>query len=164
MELTELQHTTDATKWASAFCERFRIIGGEGADAAYVDGPGLMLGWFANAIEAGRYAARPSADETNDEDLYASTVLEEAAVIIEGAQQADYGSPDESFTRIAALWSAYLDVDVTKHDVAQLMILLKTARARAGIQANGAPQRDSLVDQAGYAGCAELLTQTQTKE
>ena len=39
----------DASKWAEEFCKRF------GND---IIDEGLMLGWFANAIEAGRAAAR----------------------------------------------------------------------------------------------------------
>jgi hypothetical protein len=40
------EQTTDAAKWARAFCYRF---GGD---------EGLMIGWFANAIERGRDSAR----------------------------------------------------------------------------------------------------------
>ena len=36
---------TDAEKWAASFCEKFPEVD-----------QGLMLGWFANAIEAGRTA------------------------------------------------------------------------------------------------------------
>lgn len=50
----ELHNTTNARAWAQAFCDRFRITREEGGS---VDDPeGLMIGWFANAIETGRAA------------------------------------------------------------------------------------------------------------
>jgi len=79
------------------------------------------------------------------------SVLDEAAQIINGQRQLDYGTPAESFGRIANLWSDYLGIEVTPPDVANLMILLKVSRAKQGFH------RDSYVDIAGYAGCAELL-------
>lgn len=87
------------------------------------------------------------------------TVLDEAADIIHGARQAEYGGPAESFGRIAEMWSAYFggDRDFTGYDVALMMILLKVSRAGNGLIANGKPQRDSIVDVIGYAGCIEIL-------
>lgn len=54
MSATDLQHkllaTTDASVWASEFCAM--------AAAGTIDPTdfGLMVGWFANAIETGRAA------------------------------------------------------------------------------------------------------------
>jgi hypothetical protein len=53
---------TDAQKWTDAFVERFDGI----PVAAHPNGPrnldqGTLLGWFANAIEAGRRAGRAEA-------------------------------------------------------------------------------------------------------
>jgi hypothetical protein len=49
----ELHSTTDAAVWAQRFCERFSIY----TDQGVVDDKwGLMVGWFANAIEVGRDA------------------------------------------------------------------------------------------------------------
>lgn len=86
------------------------------------------------------------------------TILEEATRIINGARKADYGDAQESFDRIAGLWTTYLDgftIDaqhpIRAHDVVNLMCLLKIARARNGYH------RDSYVDIAGYAGLTELL-------
>lgn len=79
------------------------------------------------------------------------SVLQEAQRIIHGPRQQDYGGPLESFERIAALWSAYLGVPLEAEDAANLLILLKVARAKQGFH------RDSYVDVAGYAGCAELI-------
>lgn len=83
--------------------------------------------------------------------------MEEASELINGQRQQDYGSPQVSFDRIAGMWSAYLGVPVTAHDVSLMMILLKTSRGREGVLKNGRPQHDSLVDIHGYAGCSEML-------
>lgn len=79
------------------------------------------------------------------------SILQEADKIINGERRKDYGSPLESFTKIAALWSPVLGIEVTPDQVALCMIGLKIARATNGMQ------RDSLVDIAGYAGCIELM-------
>lgn len=57
---TKLHQTTNARAWAQEFCDRFRVAL-EG-DGAWIDDPeGLMIGWFANAIETGRdHEARES--------------------------------------------------------------------------------------------------------
>ena len=75
----------------------------------------------------------------------------EADAIINGPRQKEYGSPSESFGRIAAFWSAYTGVNLSVKDVVNMMILLKVSR---GKQTN---QRDSYVDIAGYAGCMDLM-------
>lgn len=85
------------------------------------------------------------------------TILDEAAKIVTGQRREDYGGVQESFGRIAGMWSAYLGVELGPQDVSMMMALLKIARAKAGINANGEPQHDSLVDIAGYAACCEML-------
>lgn len=79
------------------------------------------------------------------------TILEEAQKIVDGDRAKEYGDMRESFTQIAAFWSAYLDVDIDTLDVAKMMMLLKISRAR---NSNG---RDSYVDIAGYVACADKL-------
>ena len=91
----------------------------------------------------------------------ATTILDEAAKVVTGQRREDYGGVRESFSRIAGMWSAYLGVEVGPQDVSMMMILLKVARARAGIEATSEPQRDSLVDIAGYAACSEMLIETE---
>lgn len=86
------------------------------------------------------------------------SVNAEAEKIINGQRQSDYGTPGQSFGRIAKMWSAYLDVEVAPHDVVNMMTLLKVCRAKQGFH------RDSYVDIAGYAGCAELLTKEHTAQ
>ena len=79
------------------------------------------------------------------------SLLEQAQDIVNGQRRADYGSPAESFGKIAAIWSVILGADVSAHDVALCMIGLKVARATNGYHF------DSFLDIAGYAACAELL-------
>ncbi|MBP8197045.1 MAG: hypothetical protein KAX64_00630 [Chromatiaceae bacterium] len=82
-------------------------------------------------------------------------VLSAAAAAIAGAREASYGDPDQSFTTIAQLWTAYLDRYIEPHDVAAMMALLKLARVKYG----GGRSYDSWVDLAGYAAVgAEVAT------
>lgn len=76
-------------------------------------------------------------------------VLERAADLIDGDRQDDYGSPQNSFSRIAALWTLGIDNQYVfdAKDVAILLALLKVSRIV------GDPSKeDSWVDLAGYAG------------
>ena len=61
----------------------------------------------------------------------------------------EYGSPEDNFTRIAALWTAYCGWNFDAHDVAAMMALLKIARIGSGVY-----HADNYIDLAGYAACA----------
>lgn len=76
-------------------------------------------------------------------------ILENAAFCVNGQRQQDYGSPEDSFSLIAKLWSAYTGHEYTAVDVAMMMGLLKMARIKGG-----RATEDSFVDLAGYAACA----------
>lgn len=76
-------------------------------------------------------------------------VLDEARKTINGDRQDAYGNPEDSFSRIAELWTAYLDKYVSPQDVAIMMALLKIARQKAG-----KGKRDNFVDMCGYAALA----------
>ena len=73
-----------------------------------------------------------------------SEVLAIAADLINGERQKHYGTPHDNFGTTAALFSAYLDIDITASDVCHLMALLKIARLKRG------PHRDSSIDACGY--------------
>ena len=84
-------------------------------------------------------------------------ILHEADKIIYGDREKAYGNPRFNLDTIAQLWSVYLkrkfpipaldySLDITAEDVAQFMILLKTARL-----IHNPTHIDSLTDQAGYA-------------
>ena len=78
-------------------------------------------------------------------------ILEEAQHIVEGDRQIEYGDKKECFTRIANMWAAYLGVEVSSFDVVHMMIMLKLARNVHKYK------RDSMVDVAGYAYCADIM-------
>lgn len=80
-------------------------------------------------------------------------VLEEAERIVSGVRRKEYGDVSLNFDVIAGLWSEYLGMprEITKLDVAHMMILLKIARGK------NTYHRDSIVDICGYARCAEMI-------
>lgn len=80
-----------------------------------------------------------------------TSILDEAKEIVNGQRQKDYGSINDSFQRIAGLWSAYTGFTIDKYDVAKMMMLLKISRAKNG------NHRDSYVDIVGYVECVDKL-------
>lgn len=80
-----------------------------------------------------------------------SLLLEDAHDLINGDRQAEYGTPQENFGRIADRWTQYLGVTIEPYDVAIMMMDLKLARLCNDVK------RDSLVDIAGYAALAAEL-------
>jgi hypothetical protein len=86
--------------------------------------------------------------------------LEEADKIISSERQDQYGSPEDSFDRIARYWSVYLNLSSEKmgvtlpikldaRDVALMMTLFKLAREQ-GPQS----KRDNMIDAIGYLAIA----------
>ena len=75
--------------------------------------------------------------------------LREAATIIAGDRDVQYGGPEENFTRIAKIWSVIVGAEISPEDVAMMMVGLKIARyaSKSGFQP------DTWIDIAGYAGC-----------
>ncbi len=72
-------------------------------------------------------------------------ILDAARDCITRDRAATHGEAEDSFARIAALWSADLGVALSAVDVARLMALFKIARAK------GNPShQDNWVDGAGY--------------
>lgn len=87
-----------------------------------------------------------------DSDPQATSILDEAKVLVHQNRREDYGTPAENHARTAALWSAYLGgITITARDVCMLNILQKVSRDAY----NG--KRDNLVDIAGYAENAQLV-------
>ena len=83
--------------------------------------------------------------------------LKAAAECVCGSREEDYGSPEDNFAVIAALWTAYTGTDVTPKDVAMMMALLKIARAKAG------SKPDTYIDLAGYAACGAEISAREPK-
>ena len=84
--------------------------------------------------------------------------LETAAALVHGDRQSDYGTPQQNFARIAALWEPIFDRAVTPGEVALALTQLKIARL-----IHTPDHADSWVDAAGYIAIgAELATQETT--
>ena len=75
-----------------------------------------------------------------------------------------YGEPEDCFSLIANLWSAYLTADtvfdgvsvvLTPHDVACMMALFKIARMKTG-----EPHDDNYIDACGYLSLAADIAKT----
>ena len=75
--------------------------------------------------------------------------LEESIKCVCTDREGQYGSPENNFSLIAELWSAYKGETFTAEDVAMMMALLKIARIKTGKHKD-----DNYVDLAGYAACA----------
>lgn len=79
------------------------------------------------------------------------TILEAAEKCVCKDRQDTHGKPEDSFSEIAMLWTAYLGTgqEIDPVDVANMMVLLKIARAKENPK-----HQDNWVDMAGYAACA----------
>ena len=87
-------------------------------------------------------------------------ILNRASVLVQGQREKDYGDKKENHNNIAKLWSAYLGISVTAHDVALMMVLLKMARTKLG-----QVSRDTYIDMSAYSAIAgEIKFRTHKKE
>lgn len=88
-------------------------------------------------------------------------LLNEAADLVQGERQDDYGDPKVNFQRIADYWNTYLGDKVTQpltwKEIGDMMILLKIARL-----ANSS-KRDTYVDIAGYSGITGGIAEEESK-
>ena len=81
-------------------------------------------------------------------------ILDEARKAVTVDRAATHGAPQQTFARIAAVWSARLGVPITPAQVCILLADLKTCRAW------GNPgHADNWVDMAGYAACGAELAE-----
>jgi hypothetical protein len=76
-------------------------------------------------------------------------ILDEAKRLTHGERDKSYGTPLVNHTRIAGLWSIYLEQDITPSQVAICMGLVKVARL-----IESPNHLDSFVDLAAYASIA----------
>jgi len=79
------------------------------------------------------------------------TILEEAQQLVYGNRDKSYGTVTRNFDKVAKMWSAILDTEVTAHKVGLCMVALKIARECYS------KSRDNLVDGAGYFATLEKL-------
>ena len=78
-------------------------------------------------------------------------VCDDAARIVTGARNEEYGHPEDNLVRTADLWSAYLGIAIVAGDVAKMMVLMKLSRSKKTYT------RDNFVDAIGYLLLAEGL-------
>lgn len=100
-----------------------------------------------------------------DHRKVADHILKTAHKVVTTERGNQHGGAEDSFAMIGALWQTYLNntrhntgiadvgVMVTAYDVAQMMTLLKIARAVHGDPRN----EDHYVDAAGYTGLAAAI-------
>lgn len=91
-------------------------------------------------------------------------VLEAAMKCVCGDRDKQYGSPEDSFAAIAALWESYIatrcvagegvTLFITPTDVAAMMVLFKVGRI-----ATGTSKDDNWIDIAGYAACGAEVSE-----
>jgi len=81
--------------------------------------------------------------------LKTKELLTTAIDLVGGDRHKDYGDKVDNHKNIAKLWSAYKDVDITAHDVAIMMVLLKIARTKLG-----AVSSDTYIDGSAYMSIA----------
>jgi hypothetical protein len=78
-----------------------------------------------------------------------SEILDTAKEYVTKDRSATHGDAESNFGLIAAYWSAHLNKNISAHDVAVMMTLLKLARMRSN-----PAHVDSAVDAAGYSALA----------
>jgi len=94
-------------------------------------------------------------------------ILAETEAIINGKRNLDYGDPLEDFTTTAAFWQTYLlrilarrgSLKIFPHDVAAMMMLLKTARLTWTSN-----EKDHWKDAVGYAALGWECEARESKE
>ena len=91
--------------------------------------------------------------------LITKEILKEANILIVGERHKDYGDKVKNHENIAKLWSAYKDIEITAHDVAIMMTLLKIARTKLG-----AVCEDTYIDMSAYGAIAGEIKSKEPKK
>lgn len=87
--------------------------------------------------------------EQQDKKVTRADIIDEAKKCVCEDRESQYGSPEDSFTKIARFWSDYLEFPISPVDVGIMMNLFKVARIK-----NGRFKSDSYIDACGYLACA----------
>ena len=90
--------------------------------------------------------------------MISQEILKEANKLIGGNRNDDYGDKLTNHQNIAALWSIFLRKNITPHDVAMCMALVKVARLMH------AHKKDSYLDLAAYAAIAGEIEARTNKD
>ena len=86
-------------------------------------------------------------------------LLRETIKVITGPREKEYGDKYNNHVNISKLWSSYLDYEISPHDVAIFMALVKVARLKHR------RTKDCYIDIAGYAAiAAEIESKDSTLE
>ena len=101
-----------------------------------------------------------AAPQSEEQVLLRVEALREAARIITGDRDVQYGGPEDNLTRIAKIWSVLFEREITAEEVAMAMVGVKLARfvSKSGFQS------DTWIDIAGYAGCGYEVGKLATGE
>lgn len=83
-------------------------------------------------------------------------VLDRAGECVLQDRNTQYGSPEDSFSEIAGLWSFFLGTEIKAYQVAVMMALMKIARIKYN-----PTHADSWVDLAGYAACGSEASELE---
>ena len=109
---------------------------------------------------------KPAVDSRPEQEPWPrQRVLREAEKCVCGKREQDYGTPEDSFQKIAALWTAYMsnnsivDTVFSASDVAVMLALLKIARISENPQ-----HMDSWVDGCGYFACGGEIAGKEAQE
>ena len=104
--------------------------------------------------------SQEEATTTSETSTLRVEALREAARIISGERDKQYGKPEDNFERTAKIWSVTLGIEITNEDVAMMMVGLKVARyaSKSGFQP------DTWVDIAGYAACGYEVGSLESKK
>lgn len=93
-----------------------------------------------------------------------TSILAQAAHIVDSDREQTYGDPGRNLRTISDLWDSWLlargwsGPGLSTDDVAYMMVLLKVARL-----ANNPTHRDSQVDICGYTRLAERIQQSNCR-
>ena len=88
-------------------------------------------------------------EKTYSGEMTTKNFLVKAEGLVAGDRHKDYGDKTDNHKNIAKLWSAYKDIEITAHDVALMMGLLKVARTKLGDVSE-----DTYIDMAAYGAIA----------
>lgn len=119
---------------------------GYGPDLAATEAPSPVM-WGNDNGEGEAFIPLPADTEATVPGP--PSILREAEQIVAGNREDDYGPAERNLRRIAGMWSAYLEVQITPRDVSWMMVHLKSSRDRHR------RKRDNLVDGAGYLHLAD---------
>lgn len=107
-----------------------------------------VLTQAATSVSARKPKKKALPKTTQQQDYSRGGLLDRAKEIVTNDRQNTHGQPEDSFRRIADLWSGYLTVGIQEQDVAVMMALVKVARIMENPQ-----HADNWIDGAGYFAC-----------